>query len=202
MKHGDLPFEVTGGSGCYKISTHTLLRNDGEKERARERERAMLTLPSRWVTPTPQPLFVSVLSLPRMEWPNPSPDDLMGLLRVIMPPKLQLLALLAFAVAMFFLENQIQKLEESRGKLGKLKRSRRNAAPKRDRSTVWGGARAERCGRALIVVHVGQLETRAAPHPSSMLRLVPQKMAHSLSLFTDAGDAELCMTDRNIFYSA
>lgn len=37
-----------------------------------------------------------------------------------MPPKLQLLALLAFAVAMFFLENQIQKLEESRGKLGKL----------------------------------------------------------------------------------
>lgn len=38
-----------------------------------------------------------------------------------MPPKLQLLALLAFAVAMFFLENQIQKLEESRGKLGKFK---------------------------------------------------------------------------------
>lgn len=45
----------------------------------------------------------------------------MGLLRVMMPPKLQLLALLAFAVAMFFLENQIQKLEESRGKLGKFK---------------------------------------------------------------------------------
>lgn len=44
----------------------------------------------------------------------------MGLLRVMMPPKLQLLALLAFAVAMFFLENQIQKLEESRGKLGEL----------------------------------------------------------------------------------
>lgn len=41
----------------------------------------------------------------------------MGLLRVMMPPKFQLLALLAFAVAMFFLENQIQKLEESRGKL-------------------------------------------------------------------------------------
>ena len=45
----------------------------------------------------------------------------MGLLRVMMPPKLQLLALLAFAVAMFFLENQIQKLEESRGKLGKFR---------------------------------------------------------------------------------
>lgn len=45
---------------------------------------------------------------------------LMGLLRVMMPPKLQLLALLAFAVAMFFLENQIQKLEESRGKLGEV----------------------------------------------------------------------------------
>lgn len=44
----------------------------------------------------------------------------MGLLRVMMPPKLQLLALLTFAVAMFFLENQIQKLEESRGKLGKF----------------------------------------------------------------------------------
>ena len=48
-------------------------------------------------------------------------DDLMGLLRVMMPPKFQLLALLAFAVAMFFLENQIQKLEESRGKLGELR---------------------------------------------------------------------------------
>lgn len=44
----------------------------------------------------------------------------MGLLRVMMPPKFQLVALLAFAVAMFFLENQIQKLEESRGKLGEL----------------------------------------------------------------------------------
>lgn len=36
-----------------------------------------------------------------------------------MPPKLQLLAVVAFAVAMLFLENQIQKLEESRSKLGK-----------------------------------------------------------------------------------
>lgn len=34
-----------------------------------------------------------------------------------MPPKLQLLAVVAFAVAMLFLENQIQKLEESRAKL-------------------------------------------------------------------------------------
>lgn len=45
----------------------------------------------------------------------------MGLLRIMMPPKFQLLALLAFAVAMVFLENQIQKLEESRGKLGKYR---------------------------------------------------------------------------------
>lgn len=43
----------------------------------------------------------------------------MGLLRIMMPPKLQLLAVVAFAVAMLFLENQIQKLEESRSKLGK-----------------------------------------------------------------------------------
>lgn len=42
----------------------------------------------------------------------------MGLLRIMMPPKLQLLAVVAFAVAMLFLENQIQKLEESRSKLG------------------------------------------------------------------------------------
>lgn len=42
----------------------------------------------------------------------------MGLLRIMMPPKLQLLAVVAFAVAMLFLENQIQKLEESRAKLG------------------------------------------------------------------------------------
>ncbi|XP_055441248.1 heparan sulfate 2-O-sulfotransferase 1 isoform X2 [Bubalus kerabau] len=36
---------------------------------------------------------------------------------IMMPPKLQLLAVVAFAVAMLFLENQIQKLEESRSKL-------------------------------------------------------------------------------------
>lgn len=41
----------------------------------------------------------------------------MGLFRVIMPQKSQLLALLAFAGAMFFLESQIQKLEESHAKL-------------------------------------------------------------------------------------
>ncbi|XP_071983914.1 heparan sulfate 2-O-sulfotransferase 1 [Engystomops pustulosus] len=41
----------------------------------------------------------------------------MGLLRIMMPPKLQLLAVLTFGVAMLFLENQIQKLEDSRGKL-------------------------------------------------------------------------------------
>ncbi len=43
----------------------------------------------------------------------------MGLSRLKMPPKFQLLGLLAFAIVMIFLENQIQKLEESRGKLGK-----------------------------------------------------------------------------------
>ncbi|RMC08515.1 hypothetical protein DUI87_14761 [Hirundo rustica rustica] len=42
----------------------------------------------------------------------------MGLLRIMLPPKLQLLAVLVFGVAVLFLENQIQKLEESRGKLG------------------------------------------------------------------------------------
>uniref|UniRef100_A0A671LKY1 Heparan sulfate 2-O-sulfotransferase 1 n=1 Tax=Sinocyclocheilus anshuiensis TaxID=1608454 RepID=A0A671LKY1_9TELE len=41
----------------------------------------------------------------------------MGFLRLKMPPKFQLVALLAFAIVMIFLENQIQKLEESRGKL-------------------------------------------------------------------------------------
>lgn len=35
-----------------------------------------------------------------------------------MPPKLQLLAMVAFVVAMLFLLNQVQKLEESLSKLG------------------------------------------------------------------------------------
>lgn len=35
-----------------------------------------------------------------------------------MPAKLQLLAVLAFAVAMLFIENQIQRLEDSRSRLG------------------------------------------------------------------------------------
>lgn len=45
----------------------------------------------------------------------------MGLSRTMMPSKLQLLAVLAFAVAMLLIENQIQKLEESRARLGKSK---------------------------------------------------------------------------------
>lgn len=44
----------------------------------------------------------------------------MGLLRTMMPPKFQLLALVLFALAMLFIENQIRKLEESRAKLGKI----------------------------------------------------------------------------------
>lgn len=56
----------------------------------------------------------------------------MGLLRIMMPPKLQLLAVVAFAVAMLFLENQIQKLEESLSKLGE------EPEPAR-RSVLWTG---------------------------------------------------------------
>lgn len=41
----------------------------------------------------------------------------MGLLRIMMPPKIQLVSVLAFGVAVLFIENQIQKLEESRARL-------------------------------------------------------------------------------------
>ncbi|XP_072297909.1 heparan sulfate 2-O-sulfotransferase 1 [Eucyclogobius newberryi] len=62
----------------------------------------------------------------------------MGLLRVMMPPKLQLLALLAFAVAMFFLENQIQKLEESRGKLERAMARHEVRELEQRQSQDWG----------------------------------------------------------------
>ncbi|KAF6728682.1 Heparan sulfate 2-O-sulfotransferase 1 [Oryzias melastigma] len=44
----------------------------------------------------------------------------MGLSRITMPPKIQLLAVLAFGVAMLLIENQIQRLDESRAKLDEL----------------------------------------------------------------------------------
>lgn len=47
----------------------------------------------------------------------------MGLFRIMMAPKFYLLAVLAFGVAVLFIENQIQQLEESRAKLGKKKAS-------------------------------------------------------------------------------
>lgn len=65
----------------------------------------------------------------------------MGLLRIMLPPKLQLLAVLVFGVAVLFLENQIQKLEESRGKLGER---RRGAAGGLERNGPGLGAGAER----------------------------------------------------------
>ena len=42
----------------------------------------------------------------------------MGLLRTMMPHKVQLLAILAFGLALLFMENQIQRIEESREVLG------------------------------------------------------------------------------------
>ncbi|TRY72784.1 hypothetical protein DNTS_029736 [Danionella cerebrum] len=42
-------------------------------------------------------------------------------LQIMMPPKFQLLAVMAFGVAMLLIENQIQKLDESRAKLGKIR---------------------------------------------------------------------------------
>ncbi|XP_030578844.1 heparan sulfate 2-O-sulfotransferase 1-like [Archocentrus centrarchus] len=41
----------------------------------------------------------------------------MGILRIVMLPRIQLLAVLAFGVAMLLIENQIQKLDDSRAKL-------------------------------------------------------------------------------------
>lgn len=45
----------------------------------------------------------------------------MGVLRIMSSPRIHLLAVLAFGVAVLFIENQIQKLDESRAKLGKIK---------------------------------------------------------------------------------
>lgn len=56
----------------------------------------------------------------------------------MLPPKLQLLAVLTFGVAVLFLENQIQKLEESRGKLGECERARARGQLGRERR--WRGA--------------------------------------------------------------
>lgn len=62
----------------------------------------------------------------------------MGLLRIMVPPKLQLLAVLAFGVAVLFLENQIQKLEESRGKLGERHRHGTGRAGREAPAFPWG----------------------------------------------------------------
>lgn len=62
----------------------------------------------------------------------------MGLLRIMVPPKLQLLAVLAFGVAVLFLENQIQKLEESRGKLGERHRHGTGTAGREAPAFPWG----------------------------------------------------------------
>lgn len=93
----------------------------------------------------------------------------MGLLRIMLPPKLQLLAVLAFGLAVLFIENQIQKLDESRGKLGELRR----AAPRRagpGRASVWGavgmagGTKVELAGEGGDD-SARSWEGKAAPHP-------------------------------------
>ena len=127
-EHEHIAFEVIGGFEQWEISTHThAQRGRGPctdtQPLCNQRRRCVCVCVCVCLCVRVR-ACVRVFSVSpplSMDWPNPSLDDLMGLLRVMMPPKLQLLALLAFAVAMFFLENQIQKLEESRGKLGKLK---------------------------------------------------------------------------------
>lgn len=56
-------------------------------------------------------------------WLSPGSDSgcLMGILRIMVSHKFQLMALLTFGVAMLFIENQIQKLEDSRARLGKTR---------------------------------------------------------------------------------
>lgn len=107
----------------------------------------------------------------------------MGLLRVMMPPKLQLLALLAFAVAMFFLENQIQKLEESRGKLGKFTGPSEPLIPSCQgplQACVWEWGPCIDVG-ITIVLHLGQSEL-----PVHMLHMVQTKV-HSKDVFSYLG---------------
>lgn len=70
----------------------------------------------------------------------------MGLLRSMMPPKSQQLAVVVFVMAMLFLENQIQKLEESRSKLGKAGNPPDPARPGA-RERERGGGRASPSGR-------------------------------------------------------
>ncbi|KAM9796501.1 heparan sulfate 2-O-sulfotransferase 1-like [Syngnathus typhle] len=66
----------------------------------------------------------------------------MGLFRIMMPPKLQLLVVLTFAVTMLFIENQIQRLEESRAKLER-------AMVRRELSAVEQQRHGEDSGRGL-----------------------------------------------------
>ncbi|XP_005919847.1 heparan sulfate 2-O-sulfotransferase 1 [Haplochromis burtoni] len=64
----------------------------------------------------------------------------MGILRIMMLPKIQLLAVLAFGVAMLLIENQIQKLDESRAKLERTI-ARHEVAEVEQRHSEYGGGR-------------------------------------------------------------
>ncbi|TRY91731.1 hypothetical protein DNTS_018976 [Danionella cerebrum] len=85
----------------------------------------------------------------------------MGLLRLKMPPKFQLLALLTFAIAMIFLENQIQKLDESRGKLVSRAQSKVSGLLKRDSSTDFNSLKyVETTEQAIARHEVREIERR------------------------------------------
>ncbi|KAK3574433.1 hypothetical protein QTP86_006603 [Hemibagrus guttatus] len=84
----------------------------------------------------------------------------MGLLRTMMPPKFQLLALVLFALAMLFIENQIRKLEESRSKLGKGREladvmERRKVDILCVQETRWKGSKACSIGAGFKLFYYG-----------------------------------------------
>ncbi|TFK05657.1 acyl-CoA synthetase family member 2, mitochondrial [Platysternon megacephalum] len=114
----------------------------------------------------------------------------MGLLRIMLPPKLQLLAVLTFGVVVLFLENQIQKLEESRGKL-----DTRNSLDTRNanvRSTLGVGENEKEEERREC------LKGREEKKRSDKMRGKVEK--RGLNLAQDSSDLKLLLSDYLVTY--
>ncbi|XP_061635735.1 heparan sulfate 2-O-sulfotransferase 1 [Phyllopteryx taeniolatus] len=124
----------------------------------------------------------------------------MGLFRVMMPPKLQLLAVLTFAVTMLLIENQIQRLEESRAKLERAMARHELSGAEQQRHGEDGGRNlSEDAADDTVVIYNRVPKTASTSFTNIAYDLCARNRFHVLHINTSKNNPVMSLQDQMRF---